>query len=192
MKWQLSQSIMLLLLTVGCGSTFAQSTNLSKHDYAVFSDFLGSQLAGKSGPDAITVGAKGSVIAPITMSLKPLDGALRDWLMKDLRGLTSDTIKSLEGCAERQMIVKHAFNLPVEYELALPEETKDFRALYARHPHTNGYIQFSCVGVNSTGTQVLFFLERLMTTSAVGKWVFMEKDPSGSWVVKHERVSWIS
>jgi hypothetical protein len=192
MKWQLRQSIMLLLLTVGCASTFAQNTNLSERDYAVLSDFFDSQLAGKSRPDAITVGAKGSVIAPTTLSLKPLDGALRNWLMKDLKGLTADTIKSLGGCAERRMIVKHAFDLPVEYELALPEETKDFRALYARHPHTNGYIQFSCVGVNSAGTQALFFLERLMTPSAVGKWVLMEKGSSGSWVLKHERVSWIS
>lgn len=184
---------MLLLLTVGCcGSTFAQNTNLGERDYAVLSDFLGSQLTGKNGPDNITVGARGSVIAPITLSLKPLDGAHRDLLMKDLKGLTADTIESLEGCAERQMTVKHAFNLPVEYELALPEETKDIKALYARHPHTNGYIQFSCVGINSPGTQVLFFLERWMTPSAVGKWVLMEKGSSGTWVVKRESVSWIA
>jgi hypothetical protein len=47
--------------------------------------------------------------------------------------------------------------------------TTGFRTLYARPPHLNGYIQFSCVGVNSSGTQVLLFLERLMTPSAVGQ-----------------------
>jgi hypothetical protein len=56
-------------------------------------------LAGKNGPDDIRVGAKGSVIAPLTtVSLKPLDGEQRDWLMKDLKGkgqLSNGTMASL-------------------------------------------------------------------------------------------------
>jgi hypothetical protein len=82
--------------------------------------------------------------------------------------------------------------LPLEYELALPEETKDGKLLYAHHPHTNGFVQFSCLGVNSSGTQALFYLERLISDAAVGKWVLMEKDQSGKWVAKHELVTWIA
>jgi hypothetical protein len=193
MKWQLSQSIMALLLAVGCGSTFAQDTDLSGRDYAVLSDFLRSQLAGKNGIDDIRVGAKGAVIAASTLVFpKPLDRRERESMMTDLKGITPDTLESFERCSGKHMEVRHRFRLPVEYEVALPEETKDFKLLYSRHPHTNGYVQFSCIGVNSSSSQVLFSVERLMTDSAVGKWILMERDALGNWAVKAELIRWIA
>jgi hypothetical protein len=107
-------------------------------------------------------------------------------------GVASETIESFEGCAGRQMKVDHNFNLPLKYEVALPGETKDIKMLYEHHPHTHGYLGFTCVGVNRSGSQALFSVERLMTHSAVGKWIVMEKDPSGNWVVKGELVTWIA
>jgi hypothetical protein len=184
--------ICLLLLSAARGSKLAL-TELSERDYVVLSDFLRSQLEGKNGIDDIRVGAKGSLIAPLTMTfLEPLDGELRDSIIRNLKGITSDTIESFEHCARKQMLVNHTFSLPVDYEMARPEETKNIKTLYARHPHTHGYVRFSCVGVNSSGAQALFFLERLMTHSAVGKWILMEKGPSGNWVLKQEYVTWIA
>jgi hypothetical protein len=185
--------ILLLLAAVSSCLTRAQTTELSERDYAVLSDFLRSQLEARNGIDDIRVGPKGSLIAPLTMAfLKPLDEEQRDSIMKNLKGVTSDTVESFEHCARKQVLVSHTFNLPVEYEMARPEETTDIKILYARHPHTHGYVQFSCVGVNSSGTQALFSLERLMTHSAVGKWILMERGPSGNWVLKQEYVTWIA
>lgn len=184
--------IPLLLLAASCGASFAPA-QLSARDYAVLSDFLRSQLEGRNGIDDIRVGPNGSMIAPLTMAfLKPLERDMRDSIIRNLKGVSSDTIESFEHCGRKQMLVSHAFNLPVEYEMARPEETKDIKTLYERHPRTNGYVQFSCVGVNSSDTQALFFLERLMTHSAVGKWILMERGPSGKWMVKQEYVTWIA
>jgi hypothetical protein len=188
------QSILALLLAAtSCGLAPAQTKEISGRDYVVLSDFLRAQLEGKNGPDDIRVGLKGSVVAPFTVAfLKPLDTELRAWMKRDLKGLTPDTLESFERCAAEQMVIRHRFDLPLEYELALPEETKDGKLLYAHHPHTNGFVQFSCLGVNSSGTQALFYLERLISDAAVGKWVLMEKDQSGKWVAKHELVTWIA
>jgi hypothetical protein len=194
MRRRLIQSIIALFLTaISCVSTLAQTTPLSARDSAVLSDFLRSQLEGTNGIDDIRVGVKGSVIASLTTAfLKPLDGEQRNSIVRNLKGVTFDTIESFERCAGRQMVVSHSFNLPVEYEIARPDDTKNFKTFYARHPHSNGYVQFSCIGVNSSGTQALFSLERLMTDSAVGKWILMEREPSGNWVVKQEFVTWIA
>jgi hypothetical protein len=184
--------IPLLLLAASCGARFTPA-QLSVRDYAVLSDFLRSQLARRNGIDDIRVGPKGSMIAPLTMAfLKPLEREMRDSIIRNLKGVTFDTIESFEHCARNRMLVSHTFNLPVEYEMATPEETRDIKALYTRHPRTNGYVQFSCVGVNLSDTQALFSLERLMTHSAVGKWILMERGPSGKWMVKQEYVTWIA
>ena len=182
----------LLLLAASCGSAFAP-VELSERDYAVLSDFLRSQLKRANGVNDIRVGAKGSVVAPLTMPfLTPLEKERRDWPLRGFKGVKSDTIESFKQCAEKQMVVRHRFDLTVEYKVALPEETKDIEALYAAYPRTIGYVQFSCVGVNSSGTQALFFLERLMTRYGVGKWILMERVPPSDWVIKHEFVRWIS
>ena len=187
------QSILLLLATVVCVPARAQTQEISGRDYAILSDFLRIQLEGKNGTDDIRVGSKGSVVAPFTDTfLKPLDTERREWMKKDLKGLTSDTLESFKSCAAERMVIKPRFDLPVEYAIALPEEIKDIKTLYARYPQTNGYVQFSCLGVNSYRTQALFYLERLMSNAAVGKWVLMEKNQSGHWIVKHQLVTWIS
>lgn len=187
------RSILLLLLAaVSCVSARSPQ-EVSGRDYAILSDFLRTQLEGKNGADDIRVGPKGSVVAPFTnVFLKPLDTEQREWMKRDLKGLKSDTLESFERCAAEQLVIRHRLDLAVEYAIALPDEIKDRKMLYARHPRTNGYLQFSCLGVDSSGIQALFYLERLKTEAAVGKWVLMEKDPSGHWVVKHQLVTWIA
>jgi hypothetical protein len=178
------------LVAVLCCSMFAQNAELSEHDYAVLSDFLRIQLKGKNGSDDVRVGRNGSVIASLTtVSLKPIDREWRKELMKI--GVVAETLESFESCAGKQMIIKHNLNLPVEYDL-LPEETKNPKKLYLHYPRTHGYLGFSCVGINKSGSKALFSVERLMTHSAVGKWVLMVRDPFGDWVVKNELVTWIS
>ena len=118
-----------------------------------------------------------------------------------LTGLTSETLADFESCADQRMLVAKKFDLTIDYQIVLPEEAtsitdikdmddKQMKALYAHYPGVNGVIQFSCLGVNSTETQALFFVER-NGRAPTGRWILMEKNQSGSWVLKSELIKWM-
>ena len=178
-----------------CGALMGQVLEISTRDYAVLSDFLRAQL---DGENFFRTGPKSSVIALLTdANLKHLAIREGDW-MKSRLELASDTLADSEQCADRKMAITKRFDLPVEYQIALPEATSDIkdmdvkgiRALYAHYPGTNGVIQFSCVGVNASHTQALFFVQR-NGRAPNGRWILMQKNASGKWILKSELIKWM-
>ena len=184
-----------LLTAVLSGSLFAQVQEISPREYSVLSDFLRIQLEGKS---YFRVGPKGSVIAPYTdATLKHLAVREGEWMKSRLTGLTSDTLAAFEHCADLQMLITRKFDLPTDYQIVRPVEFRDLdmdgkemKAFYAEYPNTNGIIQFSCVGINASGSQALFFVER-NGHAPNGQWILMEKDASGKWLLKSQLIKWM-
>jgi hypothetical protein len=187
------KTVAFLVSIISCCLAFGQTGEMSATDYAILSGFLRTQ-PGRAGD--IHVGTEGSLIAPSTNEfikpLKPLGAGARDWMQSKLRGLTADTIESFEKCVAEPRVFGRRFDLPEEYEIALPEEIEDIATLYVHHPKASGYVHFSCVGVNQSGTQALFFLERWVHRFPdLGEWILMERDGSGNWVFKDKLVKWI-
>ena len=190
-------SLPLLCLAL-CSSLRAQTPEISVRDYAVLSAFLRIELEGQDPAVNFHVGPKGSEIVPFTdTSLKAV--ATKERLKPRLAGLTVDTLKSFERCADKRMAINQKFDLPVAYQIAPPQEAKDILkmdrkdvdAWYEHHPDGTGILQFSCVGLNPTGTQALFFVERVGHYSK-GAWILMEMNKSGNWVVREKLVQWMS
>ncbi len=171
----------------------ADAKGMTDEAYSVISAYLRGQLAGKNGVDDIRVGESGSVLAPETKRWKtPQLGAdERIWMKRELQGLQDQTLDSLEACSGTSFPFRSQLSLPVAYQVASLEEISSIEKLYAKYPKARGYVQFSCVGINTSKTQALFFVERNMCHCAVGKFVMLEKNNSGEWEIKHEMLRWI-
>lgn len=191
-------SLPLLCLAL-CSSLRAQTPEISVRAYAVLSAFLRIQLEGQDPAVNFRVGPKGSVITPFTDPSLKLATKEGEGLRSRLTGLKFDTLKSFEGCADKRMAINSKFDLPVAYQIAPSQEAKDILkmdrkdidAWYEHHPDGTGILQFSCVGLNPTGTQALFFVERVGHYSK-GAWILMEMNKSGNWVLREKLVKWMS
>jgi hypothetical protein len=191
-------SLPLLCLAL-CSSLRAQTPEIDVQAYAVLSAFLRIQLEGQDPAVNFRVGPRGSVITPFTDASLKLATKEGEGLRSRLTGLKFDTLESFERCADERMAIDKKFDLPVAYQIAPPHEAKDILkmnrkdigAWYEHHPDAAGIIQFSCVGLNPTGTQALFFVERMGHYSK-GKWILMEMTESGNWVQREKLVKWMS
>jgi hypothetical protein len=191
-------SVPLLCLAL-CSSLRAQTPEISARAYAVLSAFLRIQLEGQDPAVNFRVGPKGYVITPFTDPSLRLTTKEGEGLRSRLTGLKSDTLESFERCADERMTINKKFDLPVAYQMVPPEEAKDILkmdrkdmgAWYEHRPDAMGIIQFSCVGLNPTGTQALFFVQRVGHYSK-GEWIFMEMNESGNWVQREKLVKWMS
>jgi hypothetical protein len=192
MRRGILRSIALFLTLISCAVALGQTEEITGTDYAVLSGFLRTQPDRR---DAIRLGTEGYLVAPLTdefiQPLVPFDARGRVWMQARLEGLMIDTIESFQDCSAKSMVVGHRIDVAEDYEIARPEEIKDLARLYADHPKANGYVHFSCVGVNRSGTQALFFVERWRhRLPNFGEWVLMERGRSGNWVFKDKLVKW--
>lgn len=170
-----------------------QMTTISQRDYQIYSAFLQTQEDLKKAGNHIVAGERGSVIAPTTLTFKrPLPGKERIWIKREMKGIGDATLDAFDSCSKSSSLVQHKFDVSQNYEIAAVAEVGKAQALYAAHPKTWGYIEFSCVGMNQSQSQALFFVERLMCRCAVGEYVFMLKGTDGRWKLKGELVTWIA
>src|ERR1035437_5452624 len=162
-------------------SAFGQSA-ATDAQYAIYSAFLRAQLSGKHGIDDLRVGEKGSVISPM---IEPFRQKLSEKRLADIKvqlpEVEVETLDSLASCTTNSYRLRKKLDLPVEYNLMLPEHVK------GRY----GYINFSCVGTNRSGSQAVFYVSRLKCDCAVEKLVLMRKVQDG-WMVVKEIVQWIA
>jgi hypothetical protein len=189
--------IVLVALIVTCsnvvGQNHSSSQSLSDNDYSVFSAFLTAQFHPKLSADDLRVGIPGSVLAPSTLLwTSPISQDDRKAMEKALAGLEETTLEDFEGCSAASKPSTRKLSIPVAYQIASPEQVSSVENLLAAFPRTWGYIRFSCAGFNPSHTQALFFVEREMCRDAVGKFILMEKDASGNWLIKGQMLRWIS
>jgi hypothetical protein len=189
--------IAIVALIVTCSSALGQnhssSQSLSENEYSVFSAFLIAQFHPKLSADDLRVGVPGSVLAPSTLPwASPISRGERKAMEKVLIGLEGTTLEDFEGCSTSSKSFTRKLSIPVAYQIASPEQISSVVNLLASFPSTWGYIRFSCAGFNPSHTQALFFVEREMCRGAVGKFVLMEKEASGNWLIKGQLLRWIS
>jgi hypothetical protein len=175
------------------GQNHSPSPPLSDNEYSVFSAFLMAQFHPKLDSDALRVGTPGSVLAPSTLPWTlPISQDDRKAMEKVLTGLEETTLEGFEGCSTGSKPFTRRLSIPVAYQIASPEQISSVENLLAAFPKTWGYIRFSCAGFNLLHTQALFFVEREMCRGAVGKFILMEKNASGNWLIKGQMLRWIS
>jgi hypothetical protein len=165
-----------------------ENTTLTDTDYQVLSSFL-------QGQNDIRIGSSrgSSVIAPTTaLFLTPTPVEDQKWMKQELNGLQDDTLAAFQRCIGNSAAVTSRFAASEPYRIGTFEEVANIETLYAHYPHTVGLVQFSCVAYSRTQRQALFWVERRMTHSGVGKFVLMEKNSRGEWVVAGEMVRWIA
>ena len=193
MNRTIKQTVLLLVLATFGAASSANTSEMTERDYQILSAFFESQSEGATAADKIRLGPTGSTLSPVTVAFSTaLSADARNAFSRNLPGLTSDTLMSFERCAATKYNVRYRFRVTTRYEIARSEEIADRKTFYSHHPGSAGYSQFSCVGINGSGTQDLFYVERLMTDASIGEWVLMAKTGSGKWTIKQEKVCWSS
>ena len=192
MNRTITQTVLLLVFATFGTAFSANTSEMTEQDYQILSAFFQIQSEGASA-DKIRLGPTGSTLSPVTVAFSTaLSADAREAFSRNLPGLTLETLASFERCAATKYNVRYRFQVTTGLEIARSEEIADPKTFYSRHPGSAGYSQFSCIGTNGSRTQAFFYVERLMTDVAIGKWVLMAKTGSGKWTVKQEKVCWSS
>jgi hypothetical protein len=151
--------------------------------YAVYSAYLRIQLDGKHGIEGLRLGEGGSVISPVIRPMKlPRDARGQLEIRSRIPEAESDTLESLSSCSTSSYRLLPKLSLPVEYRLISPKLV----------PARSSYIEFSCVGTNTAGTEAVLFASRMRCECAVGLLVLMRRSKDGNWTISKEVVDWIA
>ena len=190
MKFARHAFCVLAVITSLCASDVR--TDLEPNKCAVLSDFLRAEM----GKDvyAIRTGNNGSLLLTVTMPFteKALPKAERE-VKVGLKPLNMETWQSFRDCATRSQSIQHNISAPPLTAFLTPQQMKDVDRVLAKRPPSSGYIGFSCVGIDKSETQALFYLSRLRTSNAVGKWVLMERrSRTMPWIQAQDMVVWIA
>jgi hypothetical protein len=185
-----------ILLALTCATVFqftalAQSPEASTANYNVYSAFLKAQLDCHNGIDDIRVGDNAAVLAPVTITFNAASSPRRDAVKEQINGLQNSTFESFLQCQADSVSISHSFSMNAAYDVASRDDVSSVEKFLSRYPENRCLVSFSCVGFNPDESQAFFITERSVCHSGVQKYVLMEKDRDGQWLLKSAGVDWI-
>jgi hypothetical protein len=168
-------------------------TELKPNESQVLKDYVRSEGGSRRGSDAIRLGKDGSLLVPVTMRFtKKSISKLQAGLRQGLSSIKEETWQSFKECAPLAHTIPLSV-VPPMTRLLTEQQMKDVDAIVTQRPPDTGYIEFSCIGIDKAETQELFYVHRLRTNNAVGKWVMMRRESRhDAWVVAQELIDWIA
>jgi hypothetical protein len=112
-------------------------------------------------------------------------------MKRTVKGLQDLTLDSFDSCRSDSSSMSRGFAIDGSYDVATREEVNSIDAFISRYPDNHCVIYFSCVGFNPNQTQAFFVVEQNLCHSGVQKFVLMEKDRAGLWVLNETATGWI-
>jgi hypothetical protein len=100
----------------------------------------------------------------------------------------------VEGCAlSASLDPKVSYSLISEKEVHNYFKHKDgWKRFYEKHPKAAGYVSFSAVGYNNSGTEAVVFLSHYCGSLCGTGHLYLLAKENGEWVVKNRLMQWIS
>jgi hypothetical protein len=176
------------------------SCSVSAEDYALFSAVL-LDRGGPEDPEEEWETKPEILISDETTTDEAKVGEMWGFRSKSKQAPSNETVANFNSHQVKGCSLKASLDPKIAYSLISGKEVDGYfkgkhkdgwGIFYAKHPKAAGYLTFSAVGYNSSGTEALVFLGHHCGWLCGTGHLYLLVKENGQWSVKNRLMQWIS